>query len=355
MRTGRRVVFVEPKRPLEIREVEVGEPAAGGLLVRTRVAGVCGSDAHRLDGDIAQKGYPVAFGHEGVGVIEALGDGVTADRAGMPVAVGDAVYWLPGSYEGQDSTSERSWPPSAALPSAAAYQDYATLSPASPFFRIPDHVDPEHVIAFGCAMPTAIGGHRRLGGVQPGQTVVVQGCGPVGLASTLLAGLSAARQVIVIGAPANRLEAARRLGATRTIELEATTVAERVAAVRDATDGRGADVVLECAGRTPAFGEALQLLAPNGSLVVLGLYSGHGTVELDPFRLNNLSQRIIGSLGCVDDSDYLTVIRLAERFGDQLGFTDLITHRFPLTRTEDAIASVRTGEAIKAVVVPGDG
>lgn len=98
----------------------------------------------------------------------------------------------------------------------------------------------------------------------------------------------------------------------------------------------------------------MQMLAPNGAAVLLGLFSGHGTVELDPFRLNNLSQRIIGTLGAFDMSDYVTVIRLAERFGQSLGFQELITHRFPLARTEEAIASMRGGEAVKAVVVPGD-
>jgi 5-exo-hydroxycamphor dehydrogenase len=340
---------------LEIWEGEVADPVPGAVLVRTLFAGVCGSDAHRLDGDIPSKGHPVTFGHEGIGTIEALGDGVGVDRAGTPVSVGDTVYWLPGSADEEAGDSLGSWPPPASRPGPASYQDYATIAPRGIFFRIPEQADPTSVIAFGCALPTALGGIRRLGGIQPGQTVVVQGCGPVGLASTLLAGLSAARQVIVIGAPDHRLAAARRLGATQTIPLEATTPEERLAIVRRATEGRGADVVLECAGRTPAFAEAMQFLAPNGAVVLLGLFSGHGTVALDPFRLNNLSQRIVGTLGAFDLGDYLTVIRLAERFGEALAFPDLVTHRFPLARTEEAIASMRTGDAIKAVVVPGDG
>lgn len=355
MRTGRRLVFVEPGKPLEIWDGEVADPPPGGVLVRTLLAGVCGSDAHRLDGDIPSKGYPVTFGHEGVGIVEALGDGVTRDRAGAPIAVGDAVYWTPGSIDADSGESLEVWPPPAELPSPASYQDFATIAPRGVFYRIPEGVDPEAVIAFGCALPTALGGLRRLGGIQPGQTVVVQGCGPVGLASTMLAALSAARQVIVIGAPDHRLAAAQRLGATRTIPLDTTTPAERLAIVRDATEGRGADVVLECAGRKEVFGETMQLLAPNGAAVLLGLFSGHGTVELDPFRLNNLSQRIIGTLGAFDMNDYVTVIRLAERFGTSLGFGELITHRFPLAQTAEAIATMRTGEAIKAVVVPSDG
>src|SRR5690606_15608373 len=249
---------------------------------------------------------------EGVGIVEALGEGVTKDRAGAPISVGDAVYWTPGSVDESSGESLEVWPPPATEPSPASYQDYATVSPRGIFFRIPEGVDPEAVIACGCALPTAIGGMRRLGGIQPGQSVVVQGCGPVGLATTMLAALSPARQVIVIGAPDHRLAAAQRLGATRTVPLETTTPDERLAIVRDATEGRGADVVLECAGRTWAFGEAMQMLAPNGAAVLLGLFSDHGTVELDPFCLNNLSQRIIVTLGAFDMSDYVTVIRLAE-------------------------------------------
>jgi 5-exo-hydroxycamphor dehydrogenase len=183
---------------------------------------------------------------------------------------------------------------------------------------------------------------------------VVQGCGPVGLASTLLAGLSAARQVIVVGDPDHRLGAARRLGATETIALASTTEEERADIVRRATDGRGADVVLECAGRPAAFGEAMRLLAPDGALVVLGLFSGRGTVELDPYRLNNLSQRIIGTLGALDQRDYLTAVQLAVRFGESLAFSEFVTHRFPLERTAEAIDAMRTGAAIKAVVTPSE-
>jgi threonine dehydrogenase-like Zn-dependent dehydrogenase len=269
------------------------------------------------------------------------------------VRVGDPVYWTPGSgLEWPRGAVRQAWPPPATEPNPAGYQDIATLSPTSAFYRIPDGTPLESVIAFGCAMPTALGGQARLGGIRAGETVVVQGCGPVGLASILLSSLSAARQVIVIGAPDNRLEAARTLGATHTIPFETTTVEERAETIRAMTDGLGAEVVIEATGRKPAFGEGIDLLADSGRYLILGLYSGHGTVELDPFKLNNNSLRVIGSLGPTHHSDYLTVIRLAQRFGERLAFPDLITHRFPLSRTEDAIAAMRSGEAIKAIVLP---
>lgn len=348
------MVFVGPSLPLECRHDEVADPEPGAVLVRTTIAGVCGTDAHRLDGDLPDPGQPVTFGHEGIGVIEALGEGVTADRDGTPVRRGDPVYWTP-SGDRPGVTSSVGWPPPAEVANPAAFQDFATLPPGNVFYRIPDDTDPEAVIAFGCAMPTALGGIDRLGGIAPGQTVVVQGCGPVGLASTLLAALSAARQVIVIGAPDARLRAAEVLGASTTIPLESTTSEERTQVIRELTEGRGAEVVIEAAGRLAAFDEGMRLLADSGRYLVLGLYSGHGTVELDPIRLNNRSLAIIGSMGPTKLSDYLTTIHLARRHGERLRFADLVTHRFELERTEEAIATARTGQAIKAVVVPQPG
>ncbi|HUP75712.1 MAG TPA: zinc-binding dehydrogenase [Acidimicrobiales bacterium] len=351
MRNGRRMVFVGPGRPLECHESEVASPAPGGLVVRTTIAGVCGTDAHRLDGDLPDPGRPVTFGHEGIGVVEELGAGVTADLAGVALRVGDTVYWSPSSRE-PGIPSELGWPPPAELANPAAYQDYATLPPSNMVYRVPDDTDAEAVIAFGCAMPTALGGMARLGGVRPGHSVVVQGSGPVGLAATFLAGLTAARQVIVIGAPDNRLVAAARLGASTTIPLERTTVEERRASILDLTDGRGADVVIEAAGRMNAFDEGMNLLADNGRYVVLGIYSGHGQVALDAVRLNNRNLSVIGSMGGTQLSDYRTTIYLAQRHGARLGFAELITHRFGLTDLEDAIAVARAGDAIKAIVLP---
>jgi threonine dehydrogenase-like Zn-dependent dehydrogenase len=354
VRAGRRMVFLGPGRPLECWDGEVADPAPGAVLVRIVMAGVCGTDAHRLAGDLPDPGRPVTFGHEGIGEIVALGEGISADHAGTPLQLGDVVYFSPsGTAPGAGPTM--GWPPPADVPNPAAYQDYATLPPGSAFHRIPEGTDPEAVIAFGCAMPTALGGMARLGGVLPGQSVVVQGSGPVGLSTTLLAGLSLARQVIVIGDPAERLAAAEVLGATTTIALATTTIEERKAQVLDLTDGLGAEVVVECAGRMEAFEEGMGLLADDGRYVVLGIYSGHGTVPFDPVRLNNRNLAVIGSVGPSTLTDYRTTIQIAQRHGKRLGLADLVTHRFGLAELEDAIGVARRGEAIKAVVLPSLG
>jgi 5-exo-hydroxycamphor dehydrogenase len=345
------MVFVGSGRPLECRDGEVNEPQPGAVLARVVTAGVCGTDAHRLDGDLPVVGHPVTFGHEGIGEIVRRGEGVTTDHWGIPVRPGDLVYFAP-SGAAPANPPAMGWPPPADLPNPAAFQDYATLPPSNPFTKIPEGTDPDAVIAFGCAMPTALGGLARLGGIKPGQTVVVQGCGPVGLSVTLLCGLTLARQVIVIGDPANRLAASSTLGATTTIALDGTSVEERRDLVAELTEGRGADTVIECTGRMEAFDEGMNLLAVDGRYVVLGIYSGHGTVRLDPVQVNNRNLTVIGSLGPSTFADYRTTVQLAQRHGERLRLADLITHRFGLGQLEEAIDVARRGEAIKAVVVP---
>jgi len=134
------------------------------------------------------------------------------------------------------------------------------------------------------------------------------------------------------------------------VALETTTPAERAALVREWTDGRGADVVVEATGVKAAFGEGTDLLADHGAYLVLGLYAGTGTVPLDPYRLTNRCLRVVGGLGATDPSAHRTTIRPARRLGERLRFADLVTHRFPLPAT--AIGAAGSGEAVNAVVQP---
>ncbi|MFN8028469.1 MAG: zinc-binding dehydrogenase [Acidimicrobiia bacterium] len=350
-RQGRQMVFVGAGRPLEVRERDVADPVPGGVLLRTVLGGVCGTDAHRLDGDLPDAGRPICFGHEGIGRIEVLGDGRTTDTSGNPVAVGDLVYWTPSGRTPAE-VPDTGWPPPADVPNPATYQDYATLGPENAFFRIPDGTPPEAVIAFGCAMPTACGGLTRLGGVHAGQTVVVQGSGPVGLSATLLASLAAPA---VRDRDRRSTPGSRSRFATRCHHRHPVAVDDRRRAacqILDLTDGRGADVVIEATGRMDVLAEGMALLAPNGRYLVMGIYSGHGGVELDVVRLNNLSQSVIGTMGPASFDDYRTTVSLAADHGARLGFADLVTHKFPMAQTEAAIAVARKGEAIKAVVTP---
>jgi threonine dehydrogenase-like Zn-dependent dehydrogenase len=359
-RTGRSVMFTDSTKPLEIHEHEIPDPRPGEFLARITHAGVCGTDGHRLKGDVPTPPGPICFGHEVVGEIEALGEGLTHDRFGVPLAVGDRVYWSPPTPCGECAVCRAGrttalcptidWPAAFGPRTAAGYQDYATVRATAPFYRIPDGATSDSVIALGCGLPTALGGLSRLGDVT-GATVVVQGAGPVGLGSCLAVSTAGAAQVIALGDPPHRLAAAERLGADHTIPLTGTTAEQRIATVLKLTDGRGADIVIEAAGHVSAFNEGVAMVAEEGTYLVMGIYSGTATVPFNPVVVNNRDLVIRGSVGN-SVADYGRAVELAAKFGVERDLDALVSHRFGLGQTRDAIESAARGEASKAVVQP---
>ena len=363
MRSVKRAVLVNPGSPVEVWDGPVPPAAGGDVVVSVELAGVCGTDHHLACGDIPLPG-PIVLGHEGVGRIEELGPDVSTDYAGDPIQPGDLVYWLPVQPCHRCYACNIMRDPSmcpnllsgmfraADEPPSATYAQFSWLPAGMAFFRIPPDTPPEAVIAFGCAMPTMLNAMERLGGIRYGQNVVVQGCGPVGLAAVLLAHLGGAGSITVIGAPARRLEMARRLGATTTIDLMAVTDEdERVAAVVEQTGGRGAEVVIECAGQLPAFGEGLRLVAQDGTYLVVGLWSAPGTTSVEPRLINNANVRIVGSALESPRHIYqaIQVARMAHR---RFPLADVVSHRFALEESQEALDAVGRVEPIKAVIVP---
>ncbi|CAH0035438.1 unnamed protein product [Clonostachys rhizophaga] len=328
MKYGKVAVFTQPGETIRIIEEEIQLPERDEILVRVLIAGICGSDVHRLKGDIPIKSTGVTFGHEAVGIIESLGEQVNTDSLGNV-----------------------NWPPPVGKPNGACFRQYATLSSKCVYIRVPSAVAPEDVITFGCGMPTALRGLKQIGDISPNTDVVVQGSGPVGLACTLLLSLAGARSIIVIGDPAHRLEAATLLGATHTVSLTNTTPESRLRLVNDITEGRGAGIVVEAAGVAAAFPEGLDLVGMDGRYLILGLYSGNSKVLIDPVRINNYNLHVIGSLG-LDVDSYKKTVDIASEHGKRLRFSNLITHRFRLDQLQEALSLVGLGIPIKAVVVP---
>ncbi len=338
-------------------------PAPGEVLLRVQFAGVCGTDLHIWRGEVPLPG-PVGLGHEGVATIEELGKGVTTDFAGTPLRVGDRVCWTPirACHRCYDCTvaNEPSQCPYYVVdlfrianePPCICYSEYALLPPGMAFYRIPDDTPSDAVIAFGCAMPTVLGGLERIGGISLNQTVAIQGCGPVGLAATLLARLSGAHKIIVLGAREPRLEMARRLGATATIDkAEVSSAADRVALARELTDGRGAEVVIEATGAVSAFNEGLRIVARGGRYLIQGLWSTPGTVELEPRFLNNNNLRVHGNYGFLGRHIH-AAIQIVSKHHREIPMADAITHRFPLAEAQQAVEAVSGAETIKAVIMP---
>lgn len=358
---SRLMEFDPADRKLRLREVPEPVPPAGGLTARITMGGVCGTDAHRLAGDLPAPSGPISLGHEAVGTVLELGDATTTDSAGRSLAAGDRVLWYPPAscgrcractvQRGYAFCANTDWPIPVERAGSAGFQEVATLSSQVAVFGIPDEVPDAAAAAFGCAMPTVLGGPDRIDPVQAGGSVVVLGSGPVGLAAALALGRTDLDRLIVVGTGAERLDTARRFGATDVLDLAETSVEARRALVLERTAGRGADLVVEAAGVAAAVADGLDLLGPGGTLLVLGLYSGAGVVPVDIVRLNNLHQRIVGSIGSHAGHVHRG-LELVTRLQPAMGIDRLVTGRYPLDQLEEAIRASGAGEVVKAVVTP---
>lgn len=358
MATGKACVLVEPNR-LETWDVPIVDPGPGEALVRVVAGGVCGSDVHIADGEAGIMPFPIILGHEGVGRIEKLGSGVATDYAGEPVRLGDLVYWAPialcqrcySCTVLEETPCENSrFFEHAEKPNWGSYADFAWLPNGLAFYRLPDDASVDAVISLGCALPTALRGFDRCGQVRVGETVVVQGAGPVGLAAILLASQMGARDVIAIDLHENRLAVARSLGATATVSL-CDSADERKRQIHDICGANGPDVVVEAAGVLPAFPEGVALAGNHGRYIILGLWGAIGEQAISPRDLTIKNLTIAGA-SFPKPKHYYQALHLAVRLQYLVPLTALVTHRYSIGDAQNALAATQAGEVIKAVIDP---
>jgi threonine dehydrogenase-like Zn-dependent dehydrogenase len=359
------VVLSEFNAPLKIESASVPPPGAGAIVARVDLAGVCGTDVHLHHGQLPIP-LPVVLGHEGVGRVSGLGQGVSADFSGNPLREGDAIAWssnIPcGTCFWCVVAGERTLCESRKVYGvnqrfdefprlSGGWAEVIYLQPGSAVFRLADHLAPEHVIALGCAGPTAVHGVIEVAGITAGDTVVVQGSGPVGVASAMYAHLAGAAHVILVGGPAGRLRLAREIGVgdTHVDIFEIPDADERVRIVRDATPGgRGADVVLECAGVPEAVAEGWEMARRGGTFLALGQYTDRGPVPLNPHVVTRKQLRIVGSWGFAE-KHYLGHIRALPQLADRFDLPRLIT-RYELEDAGRALDDMGAGRVMKPVL-----
>jgi threonine dehydrogenase-like Zn-dependent dehydrogenase len=195
-------------------------------------------------------------------------------------------------------------------------------------------------------------GHSYVGGegFRGGDTVVVQGAGPLGLLFVLRARLMGAGDIVVVDSAPYRLDLALQLGATHVLDLSSTSAAERVARVQELTGGRGGDVVIDCAGVPDALAEGLEMARKGGTYLETGAYVDTGTAEISPHRhLCSKSIRLIGSTNH-PYTGYGPALKLLELHGER--FAGLVSHRVPLEEVERAILTSLEPESAKVLVAP---
>src|SRR3954471_19741979 len=354
------------KRPLTLKTWPVpNDIEPGAALVRTEMAGICGTDVHLWKGELPI-GLPVILGHETVGRIEQLGAGLERDWTGQPLRVGDRVTWNSAVSCGQCYyCAEKGQPTRCAQRRAygighrcdeaphflGGYAQFHYLRPRTTIFKLPEDLPTEAVIGAGCALITAIHGIERTG-INWQDNVVVQGAGPVGIAALAVAKSAGAGQVIVIGGPAHRLETAKRFGADQVVDLdEFKTPASRIEAVRKLTGGFGSDAVLECVGSPSVVAEGMEMCRDGGKYLVLGHYCDAGTVAFNPHVITRKQLQVFGSWSS-EPRHLKGALEFLRRYRREFPFEKMVSHRFSLEQANEALQTTASWQAAKSVIVP---
>lgn len=362
---SRAAVLTSYKQPLELREYPVPPVGPGEALVRVEMAGICGTDVHLCDGEL-KLALPVILGHETVGKVEEIGAGLERDWRGTKLALGDRITWGSSIVCGECYYCRLKRQPTRCLFRKAygisycadeaphlrgGYAEQILLRAGTAIFRIPDGISTQSVVGAGCALTTVLHGVEHTT-IELGDVVVVQGSGPVGLAAVAVAVQSGAAKVIMIGAPQERLELARRFGAHTVISVEEVRdPAERKRLVLAETGPYGADVVLECVGRPAAVPEGWELCRDGGRCLVLGQYANAGDVTINPHAITRKQLQISGSWG-FEPRHVDRALQLLEIPEWQQRFAAEVTHRFPLEQASEAMETARRQMAGKTVIVP---
>jgi L-iditol 2-dehydrogenase len=348
---GRIAVMTTHSGDFEIREYPVPEVEPDAILVKITRGGVCGSDLHIWRGELQELiGEPsrgLTFGQEMCGVVERLGKNVTLDSTGQPLAEGDRVTYCyfypcgrcPACLDGvrahcpykRRGTRYADDPPHF----IGAYADYYYLRPGHFVYKVPDRISDDVATPVNCALAQVLYGLDRVR-VRPGDTVVMQGAGGLGLNASAVAKEMGAGQVVVIDQIPERLELARRFGADRTLSIqELPRPEDRIKAVRDLTRGWGADVVCDFVGFPAVIPEGLQMLKSGGTYLEIGTISPQLSVELPPAQLVWGSKSIVGVIQ-YEPWAIAKALAFLEKNLTRYPFTEVMSHTYPLARISEA-------------------
>ena len=339
------VTFQEPGKVAVEERPEPAPMAADDAVVRVDASGICGSDLHIFHGRIEmEQGFTI--GHEYVGTVTAVGDGVTEVAVGDRVlgtfhtACGQCFFCRKGNFIKCDNS--RVFGHGAGLGNLPGTQAEQVLVPHANLTlrRVPDGLSNDAALFAGDVMGT--GYHAIVSaGLVPGDTCAVIGLGPVGLCALMTARVAGASRVIAIDMVPERLEMARKLGG----EPVHLTEEDPRAAVREATGGRGVDVAVEAVGNEKALDLAIRLARKSGTLSVVGVYAERAQVHMGLVWIKNLTV-VGGQANVMGHLDSVLPLMAAGR----LDPTPLVTHHMKLADAQEAYDAYASHQALKIVL-----
>jgi S-(hydroxymethyl)glutathione dehydrogenase / alcohol dehydrogenase len=347
--------------PLVIEQVTLAAPSTGEVRVKIAATAICHSDITYADGGWGGT-LPAIYGHECAGVVESIGPGV------FGLSIGDTVVVTlirscgrcHGCLRGQPVTCEATFPLDEQSPLTDANGESIVQSMRTGGFAEFVLVDQSQVVAIAkdvssdvasllaCGVITGFGAVTNTAAIEAGSHVVVFGCGGVGLNAIQGARVSGAQTIIAVDTADSKLEAARVFGATHVISPRKNDV---LASVLSHTNGRGADYVFVTVGAKTVFDQSYSLLAKAGAVVLVGMPASGVMSEIDPGTMAAYSQRILGSkMGSARIAiDIPNLVSLYQQ--GRVKLDELISGRYPLEQINEAIAEVKTGEALRNVII----
>jgi S-(hydroxymethyl)glutathione dehydrogenase/alcohol dehydrogenase len=344
---------------VEIRDdVTVNEPGTGEVKVKIHAAGICHSDLSGMNGTLPQ-GAPFVPGHEGAGEIVAVGDGVTSAKIGDHVIVAwnppcgkckaclrgqpnlcvDIFFAMAGSTHFQQGGTDifgfagtGTWAEEMILPEQAVV-------------IVPDDIPYEIGALIGCGVTTGVGAAVNTAQVAVGSSVVVFGCGGVGIAAIQGARVCGAAEIVGVDMIPEKLEDAKRFGATHGAHPD-----DLAAVSAEVTGGEGFDYAFECIGIAPTFRAAWDATRRGGTTVIVGAGRGDAILELNGFEMFFSEKRLLGSYygGADVRTEFHRLIRLWR--AGRLDLEGMVSRRISLDETNDGIEALKKGEVIRQII-----
>ncbi len=357
-------VLYEPNQALVIEELDLDEPQAGEVLVRIAAVGVCYSDLHFMNGEWKFPS-PIVLGHEGSAIVERVGSGVTRVKPGDHCILifqsncGECYYCTIGRpmlcngrpsnpntmYDGTCRLS-RNGQPVYHMARVACFAEYAVI-PDEQLLPIAKHIPLDRAALVGCSVMTGVGAVMNTAKVEPGSTVVVIGCGGVGLNIIQGARLVGARRIIAVDIYDNKLEYARQFGATDIINASGENP---VARLRKLTNG-GADYAFDAFGSARTVQQAFEAIRPGGTAVQVGIAAQGQMAQIDAFLLALQEKTLKGSF-YGSARPRVDMIRLLELYEQQrLMLDELISRTYRLDQINEAYQALQSGEVARGVII----
>jgi len=356
-------VFRKVHEPLTIEGVEIDKPWGREVLVRTVATGVCHSDLHVVDGlGRFPLDRPFVLGHEGAGIVEAVGEDVTSLRVGDHVVAclsgfcGNCAQCLSGHPNlctggivarpdsGKPRLSQGGKPFRQFL-GISSYGERMLLHENS-VVRIDPELPLDRAALVGCGVLTGVGAALRSAGLEPGQNVAVFGCGGVGLSIIQGARIGGARQIIAVDVFPAKLDMAKRVGATHTVDASQD---DPVKAVRALTGGAGVDHAFEAVGIAKLVRQAIESLAIRGTATIVGVLPPEATIEFPWMAIRPECKVQTSRMG---SNRFRTDIPLYLDFYRQgrLMLDEMVTKRGPIEDINEAFRAMKAGEVARTVL-----